>query len=165
MEKVSCEIRGAATGILARSRRAKERAGQATGRALDLTQPEAKRNHPFDGWSSQGARPRRGQAGQVHSTLSLPPLGARLSFVVGPPGPMDRHTSRPTAAKIRLPRNYPLGLRGNTGFRPGCHGFCVHVSGTWLMTAISPFHRPLLQGTVHADTFSPPSAVVFHLLP
>lgn len=101
-----CEIRGTATGILARSRTAKGRAGQAD-RALHLTQPEAKRNHPFDGWSSQGARPRRGQAGQVHSTLSLPPLGARLCFVVGPDGSMDRHTSRLTAAKYDCPGTTP----------------------------------------------------------
>lgn len=134
---------------LARQSKGQGRAGQAA-RALDMTQPEAKRNHPFDGWPSQGARPRRGQAGQVHSTLSLPPLGARLAFVVGRSGPMGRHTHCLTAAKYDCPGTNPLSLRGNTAFRLGCHGVlrpCLGHLG--LMTAISvPFHRPLLQGTV-----------------
>ncbi|KAJ0108154.1 hypothetical protein J7T55_000119 [Diaporthe amygdali] len=156
----SCEIWAAATGTLARSRSAK--GGQY--RALDMTQPEAKRNHPFDGWLSQAARPRRGQAGQVHSTLSLPPLGARPSFVVGCSGPMGRHTRRPTAAKYDCPGTCPLILRGNTGFRLGCHGFCVHVLGTWLMTAICPFTGSLLQGTVQV-LLSPPVCRIFPFLP
>jgi hypothetical protein len=82
--------------------------GQADG-ASNMTQPEAKRNHPSDGWSSQDARPRRSQAGQVRSTLVTATTGRPsrpLPLFVGCPALPFNRISRHTPSRLsnkRLP--------------------------------------------------------------